>query len=55
MTMKVDARIELGDITQHNLKQFKKLNAVILPVAYSDKFYTDILELGNLAKLGTVK
>lgn len=29
--------MELGDVTVHNLKQLKKLNAVILPVTYSDK------------------
>lgn len=33
----ISARMELGDVTVHNLKQLKKLNSVILPVAYSDK------------------
>ena len=29
--------MELGDVTQHNLKQLRKLNSVIFPVSYSDK------------------
>lgn len=44
-------RIELGDVTQHNIKQLKKLNSVVFPVAYNDKFYRDILDVGELAKL----
>nr|CAG4642072.1 EOG090X0ED2 [Eurycercus lamellatus] len=45
------ATIDLGDITQHNLKQLKRLNQVVFPVSYNDKFYKDILEAGELAKL----
>lgn len=45
-------RIELGDITQHNIKQLKRLNQVVFPVTYNDKFYKDVLEVGELAKLG---
>ena len=46
-------RIELGDITQHNIKQLKRLNQFILPVTYNDKFYKDVLEVNasNLSKL----
>ncbi len=44
--------IDLGDITVHNLKQLKKINQVVFPVSYNDKFYKDILEVGPLAKLG---
>ncbi|XP_039260202.1 N-alpha-acetyltransferase 50-like [Styela clava] len=44
-------RIELGDITQHNIKQLKLLNQVIFPVSYNDKFYKDVLDVGDLAKL----
>ena len=29
--------MELGDVTQHNLKQLRKLNSVIFPVSYSDR------------------
>ncbi|XP_055237628.1 N-alpha-acetyltransferase 50 isoform X4 [Gorilla gorilla gorilla] len=44
-------RIELGDVTPHNIKQLKRLNQVIFPVSYNDKFYKDVLEVGELAKL----
>uniref|UniRef100_A0A8C6PMW5 N-alpha-acetyltransferase 50 n=1 Tax=Nothobranchius furzeri TaxID=105023 RepID=A0A8C6PMW5_NOTFU len=43
----------LGDVTPHNIKQLKRLNQVIFPVSYNDKFYKDVLEVGELAKLGT--
>lgn len=45
-------RIELGDVTPHNIKQLKLLNQVVFPVSYNDKFYKDVLEAGELAKLG---
>ena len=44
-------RIELGAITQHNIKQLKRLNSVVFPVSYNDKFYKDVLDVGELAKL----
>ena len=44
--------IELGEVTVHNLKQLKKLNQIVFPVSYNDKFYKDILDVGPLAKLG---
>ena len=47
-------RTELGDITVHNIKQLKRLNQVVFPVTYNDKFYQDVLEVGELAKLGSV-
>uniref|UniRef100_UPI003526C393 Glutathione S-transferase class-mu 26 kDa isozyme,N-alpha-acetyltransferase 50 n=1 Tax=Schistosoma japonicum TaxID=6182 RepID=UPI003526C393 len=50
MVMK-GSRIELGDVTPHNIKQLKRLNQVIFPVSYNDKFYKDVLEVGELAKL----
>ena len=46
--------VELGDITVHNLKQLKKLNQIVFPVSYNDKFYKDVLENGPLAKLGKI-
>uniref|UniRef100_A0A669BB63 N-alpha-acetyltransferase 50 n=2 Tax=Oreochromis TaxID=8139 RepID=A0A669BB63_ORENI len=46
-------RGHLGDVTPHNIKQLKRLNQVIFPVSYNDKFYKDVLEVGELAKLGT--
>ena len=46
-----NSRIDLGDITPHNLKLLKKVNQVVFPVVYHDKFYKDVLEAGELAKL----
>lgn len=43
--------IELGDVTPHNIKQLKKLNTVVFPVTYNDRFYIDVLDAGELAKL----
>lgn len=40
--------IELGDVTEQNLLQFKVLNMSYLPVRYTDKFYRDLL--GNTPK-----
>nr|CAB3264180.1 N-alpha-acetyltransferase 50-like [Phallusia mammillata] len=51
MGQRKDVRIELGAITQHNIKQLKRLNQYIFPVSYNDKFYKDVLEVGELAKL----
>lgn len=45
-------RIDLGDITHNNVGQLRKLNTVIFPVNYGDKFYNDVLHAGELAKLG---
>lgn len=44
-------RIELGDITKHNIKLMRRLNQSIFPVNYNEKFYKDVLEAGELAKL----
>merc|ERR1719434_454479 len=44
-------RIDLGDITPHNIKLLRKVNTVVFPVSYHDKFYKDVLDAGELAKL----
>lgn len=41
----------MGDVTQHNIKLLRRLNQVVFPVSYNDKFYKDVLEAGELAKL----
>ncbi|CAG0883910.1 unnamed protein product [Cyprideis torosa] len=46
-----NVRIELGDVTPHNIKVLKRLNQVVFPVTYNDKFYKDVLDSGELAKL----
>ncbi|XP_043927906.1 N-alpha-acetyltransferase 50-like [Protopterus annectens] len=45
------SRIELGNVTLHNIKELKWLNQVIFPVSYN-KFYKDVLEQG--IAVGTV-
>lgn len=44
-------QIDLGEVTQHNIKVLKKINQVVFPVVYHDNFYKDVLEAGELAKL----
>lgn len=44
-------RVELGDITKHNIKLMRRLNQAIFPVNYNEKFYKDVLEAGELARL----
>lgn len=44
-------RVELGDITKHNIRQMRRVNQSIFPVNYNEKFYKDILEAGELARL----
>ncbi|CAG8533666.1 14237_t:CDS:2 [Ambispora leptoticha] len=44
-------RIALGDVTQNNMGQLKRLNSVLFPVHYTDRFYKDVLEVGEFAKL----
>lgn len=46
-----DVRIDLGDVTQHNVKMLKKVNTFVFPIVYQDNFYKDVLEAGELAKL----
>ncbi|KAI8969659.1 acyl-CoA N-acyltransferase [Pilobolus umbonatus] len=44
-------RSELGDLTPNNLGQVKILHKKLFPVHYSDKFFNDLLEVGEFAKL----
>lgn len=44
-------RIELGELTPHNVKQLRLINKVIFPVSYNDKFYKDVLGYGEMVKL----
>ncbi|KAI9483607.1 MAG: acyl-CoA N-acyltransferase [Benjaminiella poitrasii] len=44
-------RFDLGDITYNNLGQVRVLHKVLFPVHYNDNFYTDLLEVGEFAKL----
>jgi len=44
--------ITLEAITSQNTGLLKKLNTVLFPVPYSEKFYKESLTVGELAKLG---
>jgi len=46
-------QITLDDLTLQNIGLLKKLNSVLFPVPYSEKFYKDSVNVGELAKLGT--
>jgi N-alpha-acetyltransferase 50 len=45
-------RTTLDDLTPQNIGVLKKLNTVLFPVPYSEKFYKESLSVGELAKLG---
>ena len=40
-------RIDLGDITPHNIKLLRKVNTVVFPVSYHDKFYKVSTQIYN--------
>ncbi|TPP60759.1 N-acetyltransferase NAT13 [Fasciola gigantica] len=44
-------RIELGQLTAHNIKQLRLINQVVLPVSYAEKFYTDLLKNSHMCRL----
>ncbi|VDP92486.1 unnamed protein product [Echinostoma caproni] len=44
-------RIELGQLTAHNIKQLRMINQVVLPVSYAEKFYTDLLKNSHMCRL----
>ncbi|EUB62080.1 N-alpha-acetyltransferase 50 [Echinococcus granulosus] len=46
-----DVRIELGELTVHNVNQLKIINRTVFPVHYTDKFYTDLLKQPQLCRL----
>lgn len=47
-------RIAIADLTPNNIGQLRRLNSVLFPVAYSQRFYTDVLAPGvqDICKLG---
>jgi len=54
-TVKTPPRVTFASITPNNLGTVRKLNSVLFPIKYSEKFYTDILspEVEDFCKLGT--
>eukprot|EP00088_Acartia_fossae_P047695 TRINITY_DN5177_c2_g1_i1.p1 TRINITY_DN5177_c2_g1~~TRINITY_DN5177_c2_g1_i1.p1 ORF type:complete len:186 (-),score=8.19 TRINITY_DN5177_c2_g1_i1:233-745(-) len=51
MPSEVSGRIDLGDVTPHNIKLLRKVNTVVFPVSYHDQFYLNLLVSGEKAKL----
>lgn len=45
--------ISLDGVRDKNLMQLKKLNTVLFPVRYNDKYYADALASGEFTKLGS--
>jgi ribosomal protein S18 acetylase RimI-like enzyme len=43
--------IWLRDVTENNVRHVRLLNSVLFPIRYDQKFYTDILQAGEFAKL----
>ncbi|KAK4047152.1 N-acetyltransferase 5 [Microbotryomycetes sp. JL201] len=42
--IRVPPRVTLGELTPNNIGTVKKLNNCLFPVAYTDKFYKDVLD-----------
>lgn len=53
-TSKKPARISFASITPGNIGTLRKINGVVFPIKYSEKFYQDVLlpELEDFCKLG---
>lgn len=51
---KPEARVTFAPITPNNLGTVRKLNSVLFPIKYSEKFYSDILlpEVEEFCQLG---
>ena len=45
-------RIALGVVTANNIQQIRRLNAVLFPVHYVDRFYKEVLKSPQYAQLG---
>ncbi|KAF9501901.1 N-acetyltransferase NAT13 [Pleurotus eryngii] len=52
-TPNAKARVSFASLTSNNLGTVRKLNSVLFPIKYSEKFYQDILlpEVENFCKL----
>ncbi|VDM04064.1 unnamed protein product [Schistocephalus solidus] len=44
-------RLELGELTPHNIKQLRIINRTVFPVLYTEKFYTDLLKRPKFCRL----
>lgn len=53
-TARASSRVTFAPITPNNLGTVRKLNSVLFPIKYSEKFYSDILlpEVEEFCQLG---
>jgi N-alpha-acetyltransferase 50 len=51
MLMNVENKIWLDDVNQHNVHNLRLLNSVLFPMKYDQKFYNEVLQAGEFAKL----
>lgn len=42
-SIRVPPKISIGDVTSNNIGTLRKLNSVLFPVAYSDRYYKEVL------------
>ncbi|KAN0061419.1 N-acetyltransferase 5 [Thecaphora frezii] len=52
--VKLPQRVVVADLTPNNLGQLRRLNSVLFPVSYSERFYKDVLDVdvAQVCKLG---
>ncbi|KAG2209459.1 hypothetical protein INT47_008302 [Mucor saturninus] len=50
-TIAVTSRISLGNVTDETLPNLVDLHSRVFPVIYGDKFYQEVMNAGELAKL----
>ena len=48
-----EASVSLDGVRDKNVMQLKKLNTVLFPVRYNDKYYADAIASGEFTKLGS--
>jgi len=49
---KKQLKLDLGQLTEKNVGQLKKLNTATFPVHYTDQFYQDLLKFLDYSRLG---
>ena len=49
--MNVGNKVWLGDVNQNNVNHLRLLNSVLFPMKYDQKFYNEVLQAGEFAKL----
>lgn len=47
----ITSRISLGSVTNETLPDLVDLHARVFPVSYGEKFYEEVMNAGDLAKL----